>query len=89
MTPYTVNANSLHLRDLLGINTWSSNSAVGVLETGHAIWLTNTYTGPTFGNSFGLTYADAGVGNALVRTVVPEPATMGVLALGGDRKSVV
>jgi hypothetical protein len=84
ITPYTVDANSLALRDLLGAtgaNPWDSDNAVGILGTGHAVILSDTYTGPTFGNWYGTSYADAGVGNALVRSV-PEPSTAAALGAG-------
>jgi len=78
ITPFVVDANSLALRDLLGINTWSANSAYGILDTGMAIILGDSYTGPTTGNSFGTTFKNSGVGIALVKAV-PEPATASIL----------
>lgn len=81
VTAGTVNANSLALRDLLGINTWAANSAVGILDTGMAIYLTSSYTGPTYGNSFGTSYKNSGVGIALVKAV-PEPASAMMILFG-------
>jgi hypothetical protein len=78
VTAGTVNANSLALRDLLGLNTWAANSAYGILDSGMAIILKDSYTGPTFGNSFGTTFKNSGVGVALVKAV-PEPATATIL----------
>jgi hypothetical protein len=82
ITTYVVDANSKALRDMLGINTWAANSAYGILNTGSAIILRDDYTGPTFGNSFGTSFKNSGVGIALVRDVVPEPASIMMIGFG-------
>jgi len=83
VTVGTWDGNSSDLRDLLGINTFVANSAIGILETGMGILLWDGYTGPTYGNDFGVNAKGSGYGVALVRDVIPEPATGLILALGG------
>jgi hypothetical protein len=74
----TWDANAIALRDLLGVNTFVDNSAIGILDTGMGLLLWEGYVGPTYGNSFGTTYKDPGVGIALVKAI-PEPATASIL----------